>query len=250
VEVWNEPNNPAFFRGTSAQYPAMVRAAATALDSRSWRGQLLAGALGMNATPSGLDWLKQLYAAGMSGEDAISIHPYDIYYDATGIHFGDPLQPNSLFDRHIDGIRDLMVAHGDAAKDIWLTEFGTSVCPATPICVSESTQASYLVGMFAAADQRPFVVGALAYSLRDPLPTTTTTDMNYHFGVLRNDFSERPAAAALRSAFASTAAPAPPAASTVPAAFSAAVAPASAPASQPTVATPKKKKKRRRHRPR
>ncbi len=201
VEIWNEPNNPDFFHGTAAQYAAMVRATATALDSRSWNGQLLAGALGMNATPSGIDWLKQLYAAGMTGEDAISIHPYDIYYDSAGVHFGDPLRPGSLFAQHIDGVRALMRAHGDASKGIWLTEFGAAVCPATPICVSESDQSRWLVGMFAAAERRPFVRGSLAYSLRDPQAGAAA--MDYHFGVLRNDFTERPSAGALRSAFTS-----------------------------------------------
>ncbi len=199
VEIWNEPNNPDFFHGTAAQYAAMVRATATALDSRSWNGQLLAGALGMNATPSGIDWLKQLYAAGMTGEDAISIHPYDIYYDSAGVHFGDPLRPDSLFAQHIDGVRALMRAHGDASKGIWLTEFGAAVCPATPICVSESDQSKWLVGMFAAAERRPFIRGSLAYSLRDPQAGAAA--MDYHFGILRNDFTERPSAGALRSAF-------------------------------------------------
>jgi polysaccharide biosynthesis protein PslG len=201
VEVWNEPNNPSFFHGTPADYAAMIRAAATALDTRSWNGQLLAGALGMNATPSGLDWLTQLYAAGMTGEDAISIHPYDIYYDTSGVHFGDPLRPDSLFAQHIDGVRALMRAHGDASMGIWLTEFGADVCPATPICVSESDQSNWLVGMFAAAERRPFIRGSLAYSLRDP--QAGSADMNYHFGVLRNDFTERPSAVALRNAFTS-----------------------------------------------
>ncbi|MDX6607673.1 MAG: polysaccharide biosynthesis protein PslG [Solirubrobacterales bacterium] len=199
VEVWNEPNNPDFFHGTPADYAAMVRAAASALDSRTWNGQLVAGALGMNATPSGLDWLKQLYAAGMTGEDAISIHPYDVYYDSSGIHFGDPLRPDSLFAQHIDGVRALMRANGDASKGIWLTEFGAAVCPATPTCVSESTQSDWLVGMFAAAERRPFILGSLAYSLRDP--QARAPSMDYHFGVLRNDFSERPSAGALRSTF-------------------------------------------------
>jgi len=52
----------------------------------------------MPTTLSSGEWTP---AAGMTGEDAISIHPYDIYHDLAGFHYGDPLRPNSLFDQHI-----------------------------------------------------------------------------------------------------------------------------------------------------
>jgi hypothetical protein len=200
VEVWNEPNIAENFRGTPAEYADLVNATDTALAGRPWSGQLLAGALAMTSTPSGIEWVRELYDAGMSGHDAISIHPYEISYDEQdGIQLGDPLASGSQFARDIDGMRAEMRARGEAAKGIWITEFGVPACPADPVCVAELTQSTSLVGAFLSAELRPFVRGTVAYTLRDWV--VDSSDWGDRFGLLRHDFSERLAATALRLQF-------------------------------------------------
>jgi uncharacterized repeat protein (TIGR02543 family) len=200
VEIWNEPFYPPAFHGSPAEYAELVNAAGAAADARVWPGEILAAAHPEGQWPYGSDWLAELYDAGMTGHDSLSAHPYDYDWDGEVAQFNNPLLPGSRFNDTIDLIRGEMRVRGDASSGIWLTEFGATACPMEHACVSEQKQAEWLVGMVASAERRPYVRGSLAYALRDQ--EDPVTDWGRGFGVLRNDFSERPAAGALRAAFA------------------------------------------------
>jgi hypothetical protein len=106
----------------------------------------------------------------------------------------------------LDGLaaeRAVMVRHGDARKSIWITEFGYSTCTSRPPCVSEATQACYVREFFAIAARVCYVKAASWYNLRGtsngPEDWTNREEM---FGVVHNNFSDKPGARAMRAAFA------------------------------------------------
>jgi hypothetical protein len=93
-----------------------------------------------------------------------------------------------------------MVAYGDSAKQLWLTEFGWSTTTG-PYGVSEATQAEFLTkALDRIRAAYPFVKAAFWYNLRnnywlhdDP------ADYEANLGLLRTDFTSKPAFAALRT---------------------------------------------------
>jgi hypothetical protein len=190
LEVWNEPNAAKYWAGSAAQYAALVNEAAAQAHAIGNPVPILAGALW--GADSG--YLAQLYAAGMHGQGGISIHPYALRTDSGFSGWVNPAAGRSFFGSSIARVHDTMLANGDQTP-LWLTEFGYSVCPAVPFCVSKKKQARWLVGSFRAAARLPYVQAALVYSLRD---TAASEDWNCRFGLLRLDFSPRPSYLAVR----------------------------------------------------
>jgi len=87
-----------------------------------------------------------------------------------------------------------MVEHGDEAVDLWITEFGFTTCaPGSSFwCVSEAEQAEYTEAAYRIARERwPFVKAVINSNLRTK--GTTPEDREAHFGLLRRDFTPKPA---------------------------------------------------------
>ncbi|HEX3563083.1 MAG TPA: hypothetical protein VHU24_09630 [Solirubrobacterales bacterium] len=190
VEVWNEPNFFQYWSGTPADYAGMVNAAVAAKRDVGSSTLILAGAL---ATGPGIaNYLNQLYAAGMSGQDGISIHPYSMYCPGN-CTLTDPSPAKAPFRAAITRIHKLMVARGDRSG-IWLTEFGFASCPAVPTCVSEGVQANWMAKSLRIAACYRYVKGLTPFTIRD-IPGDPQYSQVYdaHFGLLHADFSPKPA---------------------------------------------------------
>jgi hypothetical protein len=202
LEVWNEPNSERFWRGSPQQYVALVNEATDAARSTGSRVPILAGAM------AGADtgFLSQLYAAGLRGQGGISMHPYTLR--STG--FINPVRsygnrakkaagarPWSVFRRGIGKVRATMLAAGDRTG-VWLTEFGYSVCPAVPLCVSARRQASWIAASLRAVRRIHYVRAAIVFSLRD-LGNGPVWDER--FGLLSRNFRPRPSYRAVRRIF-------------------------------------------------
>ncbi len=97
---------------------------------------MLVGSIG--AADAG--YLRRLYAAGIHGYDGISIHPYDFQMNAGFTSRGRWKGHRDLFENRVDSIHRAMLAAGDRSKGLWLTEFGYSVCPTHPYCVSRAAR--------------------------------------------------------------------------------------------------------------
>ncbi len=98
----------------------------------------------------------------------------------------------------IEEVRASMVAAGDASKGIWLTEFGWST-NTTEYGVSEAAQARYLVEAFEELERYAYVKAAFWYSFRNVWWLgDDTASWEASTGLLRTDFSPKPALAALR----------------------------------------------------
>ena len=94
-------------------------------------------------------------------------------------------------------LRSVMVANGDGAKKIWATEFGAPTNGPGGY-VSEATQAQYVTQAYAAFRSYDWAGPLMWYSHRDA-GTTTDTRENF-FGLLRYDFSPKPAYTAYQTA--------------------------------------------------
>jgi polysaccharide biosynthesis protein PslG len=140
-----------------------------------------------------LDFLSGLYAAGARGAfDAVAFHPYTF-----------PALPNAT-----DGsaywwgamarLRDVMVANGDAAKQIWPTEYGAPTGgPPGSGRVPEAAQAAMASAAYGLAAGLPWCGPMFWYDLNDS-GTSTDTAENF-FGLVRFDGSRKPAYAAYQA---------------------------------------------------
>jgi polysaccharide biosynthesis protein PslG len=188
LEVWNEPNN-SFWKGTPADYAALVGEAVEARNAVGSAAKILAGAF----LGDGSAYLEQLYAAGMHGHDGISIHPYSLDCAATCGPFVNPVRRDSPFREAIGATHAVMLSHQDPGG-IYLTEFGFATCPASPGCVPERTAARWLASSFRVAARFPYVKGLTVFSMRD---FAAATDASPHWdlrsGILRVNLGPKPA---------------------------------------------------------
>ncbi|HEX8967437.1 MAG TPA: hypothetical protein VF937_06135 [Chloroflexota bacterium] len=94
--------------------------------------------------------------------------------------------------------RDVMVQNNDAAKQIWFTEFGYCSNPTPPpgyeYCayVTEDQQAQFLEQAFNMARQVPYVGAMFQFNLNFQL-SVPQSDEKWGFGIVRSDYSGRPA---------------------------------------------------------
>ena len=181
-EIWNEPNVSDNWGGLTPDpvgYVGLLRAAYPQVKAAD-PGALVVGPavttvgdLPPNAPYSAmgdLAYLNGIYDAGGAPYfDVLSDHPYG-FGDAPEV---DPRTPgHPLVFRRVELHREIMVAHGDAAKPIWATEMGWAMDPALaghPECPrpdwyfiwSPQQQADFLVRAFQWARSRWSWMGAM-----------------------------------------------------------------------------------------
>jgi polysaccharide biosynthesis protein PslG len=197
LEVWNEPDLPQYFtpapgEDTALAYTDLDKAVYSAVKAASPSTTVVAGAISQGDTT----FLQDLYNDGIGQySDAISVHPYNIEFSDPFEYWGDPLtafpdNPEASFITAVPAIHQVMVANGDANKPLWITEFGFSACNPSYLCLDEETQAQYLKESIGAIESWPYVQVALVDEAWD-----SSGDYNSWngFGLLRNDFTRRPA---------------------------------------------------------
>ncbi len=195
-EVWNEPDVATYWdpQDGMKSYGALLRETVAAIRKEDPAARVLMGGL---ATPAG-DALDRLYReAGKEAFDAVNIHP-----------FIDPLRQDPLvaLKEVVDKVRKTMESHGDGAKEIWLTEIG---CPGMkdPRAAgawwlgrntTEDEQARWVKSVYGEPLKWPGVKKVFWAFFRD-------TPKHFHsgvdsFGLVRGDFSRKPAFDAYRDA--------------------------------------------------
>ncbi len=219
-EIWNEQNLAYEVGGyvEPTEYVGLLRAGYEGVKAGDPHAPVLFGGL----TPTGVtdpsiaiddvQYLEQIYAYN-NGEvrnyfDHLAAHPGSnnnppdtMYPHNTGP--GEWSNHPSFYFRRMEQQRQVMVNHGDAAKQIWLTEFGWSTENQAPgyeygADVSEQDQANNLVRAFEIARHEwpwmgPMMVWNLNYStMVDP------ADEKFPWSVVNSDWSPRPAYEALR----------------------------------------------------
>jgi polysaccharide biosynthesis protein PslG len=187
-EVWNEPNIDRFWPTgpSAAKYTELLKAAYPAIKSGDPNAKVVF------AGPSTNDYgfIEGAYNAGAKGYfDVMATHPYSCKSpEAVWQSNGRVSQFAYLGYREI---RKSMLARGDD-KPIWFTEMGWST--STQECgVSEATQADYLKKAFALAAQDSYVQVAFWYNFRNNYWMHDADDIESRYGLLRSDFSHKPA---------------------------------------------------------
>jgi hypothetical protein len=222
-ELWNEENldrETGTGNVSPATYLPLLEAGFRGTRAGDPKAQVLLGApspTGVNAPGVSMDdltYLQQLYQ--VNGGEVKG------YFDALGAHpsgFSNP--PNctpatpkcslsggwnnhpSFFGMYRVGqYRDTMVHAGDANKPIWITEFGYCSSAAPPpgyeYCayLTPDQQAQFLVQAFQIARDQPYIAGLVQWNLNFP-SVVPPTDEKWGFGIVRADWTPRPAYTAL-----------------------------------------------------
>lgn len=131
-EVWNEPNYPAFFTGTQADYFQLYAATARAVKSVSASYRVGGPA------SSGTGWIPEMLAYCAQNQvplDFISTHDYGVGEGGLD-EFGQGQQklgdPNGIA-RHVAEVRATMQASAFPNLELHITEWSTSYSPHDPV---------------------------------------------------------------------------------------------------------------------
>ncbi len=224
-EVWNEQNLAREWGGVgkpnAAEYVRLLAASYKAIKTADPDATVVAGAL----TPAGdVDlgqgilarddraFLRDMYRAGVAPvSDAIGVHPSGFNNPpdddpqrntTTGSEFKGHW---SFYYRNFENYRAIMEESGDAAKQLWFTEFGwASGAKAAPeykyaLETSEEQQAQYLARAFEMAQGRDHVGAMFLWNL-NYAPSADPDDVQGKrvFSILRSDWGLRPAYLALQ----------------------------------------------------
>ena len=201
-EIGNEPDATAFWNGTPAQYAGLLRAAYPAIKSADPAASVILGGLEGNDAA----FLAQLYTDGARGSfDAVGVHTDDACnVTAPSVFAFD--RGTQTIDRYyflgFTSVHATMVANGDGAKPIYMTEIGwssTTVACASgiwagrkPAGVSAAVQASYLTAAYACLAQPAYsyVKAALWFGLYDNAADPAMLD---NYGLLSAGMTPKPA---------------------------------------------------------
>lgn len=215
-EVWNEPNLKHFWpSGPSASdYVSMLKPAYAAIKQADPGATVVLGGLSKNDAV----FMDNLYRAGAAPYfDVAAVHPYSGAVDPTTC-WNDPLTGAPAKDAFcgIEAVRSTMVAHGDSGTPMWLTEFGWSTASST-YGVTELKQAEFLTKAFAKLESYPYVTKAFWYTFRNVYwLKDDPSSFGANTGLIRTDFTAKPALSALKSLSAGPTTAPPPAAPTNP----------------------------------
>lgn len=201
-EIWNEPDWHEFWKPSPdvLGFVEMLREAYTQGKAADHSALFISGGLAGN----NVDYLRQMYAMGARPYfDILGIHTYVFTRGPDEIH---PHIRNSF--HGLAEVRKVMMANGDSAKPIWITEMSWPTNRRAPGAtgstgsagsagdwaegVSHSTQAAYLTRAYEKIVQEyPFIQVAMWYNLRDKGTNPTLAYHNY--GLVQHNFEPKPA---------------------------------------------------------
>ena len=203
-EVWNEPNIKSFWTPSPnvGDYTRLLKAAYPAIKGADPQATVLSGGTapapddGTSYSP--VTFLKGIYANGGGNSfDAVAHHPYcwDTYP-------GDAQAWSAWYQMYgtNPSLRSVMTANGDGEKKIWGTEFGAPTDGPAGSFVSESVQAKMITKAYSTWRGYDWAGPLFTYQGRDL--GTSNDRRETHFGLLRNDWSQKPAYDAYRQAVA------------------------------------------------
>jgi len=203
-EIWNEPNIAAFWSPgpEPERYAQLLKLAYAAVKSVARSATVVSGGLSPHGSYGQVDergmnpltFLEKMYGAGAARSfDALGWHPFNFPYGLSLARWSAWSQMSSTS----PSARSILRAHGDGAKRVWATEFGFPT-GSTSRDVSEAKQAQLLRKALEALRRRAWAGPAFVYSYRDS--GTDDENVEQNFGVVRYDYSVKPAYMAFRAA--------------------------------------------------
>lgn len=206
-EVWNEPDEPEFWHGSApgaGPYAALLKPTYAAIKAEDPSALVFGGPL----TGNNYRFVEDLYKVGAGNSfDGISVHtdtacnlkaPSDFYREDGRI--------GRFTFLGFREVREVMVANGDSAKPIMMSELGWSTT--TTRCargvwagqkdagVTEAAQAAYLQQAYHCLAGYPYVNAGVWYTLRDT--SVADTELS-RYGLMSHGFVEKPSYAAMAS---------------------------------------------------
>jgi polysaccharide biosynthesis protein PslG len=188
-ELWNEPNLPEFFSPAPdvGKYVALLKAGFNGIHAIQPYAVVLSGGLSTSRGASSIPpatFLQQMYQQGAKEfMDAVAAHPYTIPYSIAD-------DPNNGWGS-ISDLRNMMIGNGDAAKKIWVTEFGFPTGTTQAEAVSEDNQAAYLVDALSRSSTTDYLGPTFIYTVRDNSADPAILELN--FGIVRYTGLPKPA---------------------------------------------------------
>jgi hypothetical protein len=196
VILWNEPNLSfewGFRKVDPGAYVDLLRAVYPVAKAANPHLTILAGALAPTLeqpeSPTGLNdllYLEGMYQAGAAPYfDALAAHAY-------GLQSPPETAPGSdnLNFRRVELLREIMVAHADGEKEIYVTEAGWNDHPRWPTSVSPAQRIHYTIGAYDWALQNwPWSPVVAMWTFRLPAPRHNYRD-NYTF--VTTEFEPKP----------------------------------------------------------
>jgi hypothetical protein len=195
VIIWNEPNLSFEwgYRPVDPEaYTALLHEVVPRVRSANPDAVVLAGALaptleseGSAVGMSDIAYLERMYAAGAAPAfDALAAHAYG--------HTSPPEEapvPDAINFRRVELLREVMDAHGDTGKPIYITETGWNDHPRWTGAVSPAQRIQYTLGAYEWARQHwPWCECVAMWAFRYPAPTYSYQD---HYTFVSADFDPK-----------------------------------------------------------
>ena len=182
-EVWNEPNWPVFWKPIpdSNQYAALAKEVIARVHAGDAQASISTGGV----SGFDFDFLRSIFGfGGAQGADSIAVHPYRLSGPETATDELAHLRSISAWTFHPD-------------PPIWETEWGySSTWSGGTTAAARNTQAAMVVREILAAKIMGFPL-AIYYDIRDD--GTDPANAEHNFGLLANDYGDKPAIHALRT---------------------------------------------------
>ncbi len=182
IVIWNEPNL-SFEWGyrlvDPEAYVEMLRMAYSRARAADPDVIVLAGALAPTLEPEGsaaglndVAYLERMYQAGAADcFDALAVHAYGLTFPPDELP-----APDVINFRRVELLREIMVAHGDGGKQIYVTEAGWNDHPRWANGVRPAQRIEYTVGAYEWARQHwPWCECVAMWAFRYPAST-----LSYH----------------------------------------------------------------------
>lgn len=187
IDFWNVPRI-----SSPARYTQFLKAGYQGVKA----GNPVAMVISAGLAGSDDQYLQQMYDAGAKGYfDLLGVHAYT---RGRSPYYVDNDTPSSTYDG-LKIMKDTMGRNGEPDKKIWVTETGWQTST-SGYHVTEAQQAQYIQEAFQKVlAEMPYVETLFVYNVRNNGTATNVTTDN--FGLMRRDFSAKPALAAYRSAF-------------------------------------------------
>jgi Tol biopolymer transport system component len=203
-EIWNEPNLDyewGYLKPDPTRYVAMLKAGYQAVKKVDPQALVISAGLATtgegSATAMGdLAFLKGMYDAGARGSfDALGSHPYAYGHDP------DTVDPWGLSLSRVVQQREVMVANGDAATPVWITEAGWvlrtnwNLVEHASSAVDEAQQAQYLARAYQKTRAEwPWVKALFLFNLDfSSVPWYAAAEPMRWYAIINPDRTPRPA---------------------------------------------------------